>query len=306
MPSAVPLNNAIAQNSLDFNNQNPTNKGGLFRYKINNYESVSSGTISQYTFTNADLNAISVFTGDVNINITPFAAHPGSEILFYSSNGRIKLEASGGSTLYSNIGNFTVPGKAGKLIYTDSNTWFFSSLNTNCYPTSFTDCCEQTRNIYQVGIGNNGNLNTAIKVYADLGADVAFNGLITLDIDAAQYDIINGQASAVTFGCYPASYDTAYTFYTEDVIYPGEVVPIIFYSLASGITPSNYSSLLGKPFFTDTVPSAIYDCSSSNRVAPSSSASYYGSPEQYPNYPVTFLDGYVIGYDGIPYMGIPV
>lgn len=304
MPAAVPLNNAIAQNSLDFNNQNPTNKGGLFRYKINNYESLGACAINQHTFTNADLNAVCIFTYDVNITIPPFATIPGSEILFYSPNGRIKLEASDGSTLYSNIGNFTVPGKAGKVIYTDSNNWFFSSLNTNSFATNYTDCCAQPNSIYQVG--NNGDLNTTIKVYTNAAADVAFNGTIILD-NVAQYDIVNGQASSVLLLCYANYYNTAYTFYTEDISYPGEVTPITFYSLSSGITPSNYNSLLGKKFFTAAPEGGgtpVYDCYSSNAVAPGSIYSYYGSSMQYPSDPVKFLNGYVIDFNGIPYMGV--
>lgn len=301
MPAAVPLNNAIAQNSLDFNNQNPTNKGGLFRYKINNYGALGLGAISQHAFTNADLNAVCLFTGDVNITFPPFNFNPaplaGSEILFYSSNGRIKLEASGGNALYSSIGNFTVPSKAGKLIYTANNTWFFSSLNTNSFGIYASNCCAGFTTVYQVG--SNGSFNIGTKVYTETAANYAFNG--TIVYDAVTYNVINGYASA-TGDCGSGDiYATPYTFYTDPE------TPVTFYSLTGG-SPDNYISLLGKKFFT-LVPSGgnpIYACADNTVVAPSSPASYYGSTAQYPNYPVTFLDGYVIDFDGIPYIGIPV
>jgi hypothetical protein len=310
MPSLVPLNNTIAQNSLDFNNQNPTNKGGLLRYKINDYTRVNYGSVGQHYFTNADLNSVCIFSGDVNIILSSGYLNPapltGSEILFYSAAGRIRLDTSGFS-LYSNVGNFTVPTKAGKIIYTSGNTWYFSSLNTDVFTLNVTDCCSiSAGNIYQVGNNNSGSLDANVKIYADANVTVPFNGIV-YDNLSERYNVINGLASVISDCDSPAYYNVEYTFYTEDIIYPGEVTPITFYSKPGAGTPNNYGTLLGNKFFT-TIPSEnqIYSCYSYSTVAPGSSATYYGDGTQYPSSPVTFLNGYVIDYSGIPYMGSPI
>lgn len=301
MPSAVPLNNAIAQNSLDFNSQNPTNKGGLFRYKINNY-----GAAGTHNFTNNDLNSVCIFSRDVTVtlNSANFTSAPpaGSEILFYSNNGYIRVNTVVGSTLYSTIGNFTVPGKAGKLIYTTANSWFFASLNATSFSTDYTDCCvNSSQAIYQVS--NYSSFDAAYKTYADAEVSVPFNGLTPIQISddpvtISYYNIVNGQASS-TGGCGTETpYDSAFTFYTN------ATTPVTLYSVGS-YDPSVYSNLLGKKFFT-AIPNSgdpIYSCYSTDQVANGASAQYYGSTAQYPSDPVTFLNGYAINYNGIPYMG---
>jgi hypothetical protein len=312
MPSLVPLNNAIAQNSLDFNNQNPTNKGGLFRYNINNYTRVNYGSVGQHSFTNADLNSVCIFSGDVDILLSAGYLNPapltGTEILFYSAAGRIKLVPSGFS-LYSNVGNFTVPTKAGKIIYTSGNIWYFSSLNTDVFTPDVTDCCSiSTGNIYQLGNNNSGSLDANVKIYADANATVPFNGIVQDNLSTTRYNVINGQASVITDCDTAVSYNVEYTFYTEDPIYPGEVTPIVFYSKPYAGTPNNYGTLVGNRFFT-TIPNggnAINSCYSYATVAPGSPVSYYGDSTQYPANPVTFLNGYVINYEGIPYKGSPI
>jgi hypothetical protein len=312
MPSLVPLNNAIAQNSLDFNNQNPTNKGGLFRYNINNYTRANYGWVGQHSFTNADLNSVCIFSGDVDILLSAGyfspAPLPGTEILFYSAAGRIKLVPAG-VTLYSHVGNFTVPTKAGKIIYTSEGDWYFSSLNTDVFPLNVTDCCSISAfNIYQVGNNNSGSLDANVKIYADSGTTVPFNGIVQDNLSNTRYNVINGQASVITDCDTPAAYSTEYTFYTEDLIYPGEVTPITFYSKPYAGTPNNYGTLVGNRFFT-TIPNggtAIYSCWLTGRVAPDSGRTYYGDGTQYPANPVTFLNGYVINYEGIPYKGSPI
>jgi hypothetical protein len=312
MPSLVPLNNAIAQNSLDFNNQNPTNKGGLFRYNINNYTRVNYGSVGQHYFTNADLNSVCIFSGDVDILLSAGYLNPapltGTEILFYSTSGRIRIDTSGFS-LYSNVGNFTVPTKAGKIIYTSEGDWYFSSLNTDVFTLNVTDCCSISAvNIYQVGNNNSGSLDANVKIYADASATVPFNGIVQDNLIFSRYNVINGQASAIAECETAAPYNVEYTFYTEDPIYPGQVTPIAFYSKPYAGTPNNYGTLVGNRFFT-TIPNggtSINSCYSDATVAPGSSATYYGDGTQYPAYPVTFLNGYVINYEGIPYKGSPI
>jgi hypothetical protein len=311
MPSLVPLNNAIAQNSVDFNNQNPTNKGGLFRYNINNYTRVNYGSVGQHSFTNADLNSVCIFSGDVDILLTAgnFIPEPltGSEILFYSAAGRIRLDTSG-VNFYSNVGNFTVPTKAGKIIYTSGNTWYFSSLNTDVFTLNVTDCCNITPTIYQVGNNNSGSLDANVKIYADSGTTIPFNGIVQDNLSNTRYNVINGQASAIAECETAAPYNVEYTFYTEDPIYPGQTTPIAFYSKPGAGTPNNYGTLVGNRFFT-TIPNGgnqINSCYSDATVAPGSSATYYGDGTQYPANPVTFLNGYVINYEGIPYKGSPI
>jgi hypothetical protein len=311
MPSLVPLNNAIAQNSLDFNNQNPTNKGGLLRYNINDYTRVNYGSVGQHSFTNADLNSVCIFSGDVDILLSAGyfspAPLPGTEILFYSEAGRIKLVPAG-VTLYSHVGNFTVPTKAGKIIYTSEGDWYFSSLNTDVFTLNVTDCCSiSVVNIYQLGNNNSGGLDANVKIYADANVTVPFNGIV-YDNLSERYNVINGLASVITDCDTAVSYNVEYTFYTEDPIYPGEVTPIVFYSKPYAGTPNNYGTLVGNRFFT-TIPTGgnpINSCYSNSTVAPGSPVSYYGDGTQYPANPVTFLNGYVINYAGIPYKGSPI
>ena len=306
MPSLVPLNNAIAQNSLDFNNQNPTNKGGLFRYNINNYGQLNYGAVSQHSFTNADLNSVCIFSGDVDIALAAFNFNleplPGAEILFYSTNGRIRIVETG-ALLYSNVGNFTVPTKAGKIIYTSAGKWYFSSLNTAVFSPIVTNCCGSTPPIVcQVGNDNAGSLDPNTKLYESADANFAFNGIVQDTLTSQYYDIKNGLAYSVT-GC-PATvaYSSEYTFYSS------ASTTATFYSLTGAFTPDNYLSLLGIKFF-NAIPNEgnpINSCWANDLVAPGEPAIYYGSAEQYPSDPVTFLNGYVISYSGIPYKGIPI
>jgi len=306
MPSLVPLNNAIAQNSVDFNNQNPTNKGGLSRYKITNYGQLNYGAVSQHAFTNADLNSVCIFSGDVDITFQGFnfnpAPLPGAEILFYSTNGRIRLNDIS-ALLYSNVGNFTVPTKAGKIIYTSAGKWYFSSLNTAVFSPILTDCCGVSPPVvYQVGNNNSGSLDPNIKLYVDPDATFAFNGIVYDTLDEQRYIVINGQATGdgMTVCDTPAVYSSEYTFYSS------ASTTATFYSLTGAFTPDNYYSLLGIKFFS-SIPNEgnpINSCWATDVVAPGSPATYYGSTEQYPDNYVVFLNGYVIDYDGIPYKGL--
>jgi hypothetical protein len=284
MPSLVPLNNAIAQNSVDFNNQTPTNAGGLFRYKVNQY-----GT-NTHTFSSSDLNAVCVFSGDANILLSSsnFAQLPpvGAEIVFYSTAGRVRLNTAGVS-LYANIGNFTLgPNSIGKIIYKGNNEWFFASSNFTSIIYSWTNCCEDFGELYQLRTPNNAALNSNQRAYVDSTLDKPFNGITSYE--GAYYSVVNGYFSS-TAGCSTKDYTTSYTFYSN------ASTPVTFYSV-TGLSPNIYTTLSGSKFFTSSV-AAEYDCYSIDMVASGSAVTYYGSTAQYPGSPLVFLNGYVVNID---------
>ena len=297
MSSVVPFRNAVAQNSLDFNNKNPTNKGGLFRYKINNY-----GAAGTHVFNVSDLNSICVFSGDVNVTLNPlnFSSLPpsGVEILFYSPNGRIRVDTASGASLYTAFGNFTSPGKLGKLIYTSDNKWFFSSLSATPFSIAYTDCCGSiSATVYQVRSSvDAATFSPSRKTYADSDTTIPFNGIFQDPATSYYYNIVNGGSTPVASCDVPSAYSTPITFYTD------ATNTVTLYSSAS-LSPSSYISLLGYKFFTTDIGTPVYSCYSDNQVAPGSTVQYYGSTAQYPSDPVTFLNGYVINYNGIPYSG---
>jgi hypothetical protein len=283
MPSLVPLNNAIAQNSVDFNNQTPTNASGLFRYKVNQY-----GT-NTHTFSSSDLNAVCVFSGDTNVLLSSsnFAQLPpvGAEIVFYSTSGRVRLDTSGVS-LYASIGNFTLgPNSIGKIIYKGNNEWFFASSNFTSVFYSWTNCCEDFGELYQLRTPNNSALNSNQRAYVDSTLDKPFNGVASYD--GSSYSAVNGYFSPG--GCVPTDYTTSYTFYSN------ASTPVTFYSV-TGLSPNIYTTLSGSKFFTSSVES-VYDCYSINMVASGSAVTYYGSTAQYPGSPLVFLNGYVVNID---------
>jgi hypothetical protein len=285
MPSLVPLNNAIAQNSVDFNNQTPTNASGLFRYKVNQY-----GT-NTHTFSSSDLNAVCVFSGDVNVLLSSsnFAQLPpvGAEIVFYSTSGRVRLDTSGVS-LYVSIGNFTLgPNSIGKIIYKGNNEWFFASSNFTAIGDSFPNCCANTEYLYQLRLPTDSVLNLNRRAYVDSTTlDKPFNGIVSYA--GAYYSVVNGYFSA-TAGCSTKDYTTSYTFYSN------ASTPVTFYSV-TGLSPNIYTTLSGSKFFTSSV-AAEYDCYSIDMVAPGSAVTYYGSTAQYPGSPLVFLHGYVVNID---------
>lgn len=294
MPSLVPLNSAVAQSSVDFNNQTPSNAGGLFRYKINNYSSNS------HTFTVADLNAVCIFYGDTTINLSPlnFSSAPpiGSEILFYSTGGYVKIEVSGGS-LYSTIGNYTYgPNGMGKIIYKGNNEWFFASGNFAPYPYSFNDCCGNISGVvYQIKLASEDNIfSSTQRSYTDGNLTVPFNGTVPREFESiiTYYVIANGYPVATQSSCETNAYSTAYTFYTG----PDPVEDAVTFYSVSGLTITNTTSLAGKKFFTSDVGEQ-YDCYTTNAASPGTQNSYYASAASYPDSPLSFLDGYIVNID---------
>lgn len=293
MPSLVPLNNAVAQSSVDFNNQTPSNAGGLFRYKINNYGFTS------HTFNSNDLNAVCIFARDVSPAIPPassFSEPPpvGSEILFYSISGFVRITTYG-ANLYTSTGVYTLgPNWIGKIIYKGNNDWFFSSTNFAAYSYMFSDCCGGiSALVYQIKSVNDADTFISTqRSYVDSSLTVPFNGTVYSQENATYYEIANGYFTTSAASCATNTYSTSYTFYTgPDPIYDA----VTLYSV-EGLNKNSVSSVAGKKFFTSNV-GAQYDCYSTDAVSPGTQNSFYSSIGNYPSSPLSFLDGYIVNID---------
>jgi hypothetical protein len=283
MPSTVPLNNAVAQSSVDFNNQTPTNPAGLFRYKVNTYATAT------HTFTTADLNAVCKFSGDVTVNLSSDnvgSPAPGTEIIISSTGGFIKVAFSGTGSFNYSTGLFTDVNKPAKLVYAGNNKWFFASANRTSNGYSWLNCCSQSSTIYQISDA----FSSTRRSFVNSVLTIPFNGLFQ-DEDTTFYYIVDGDVQPGTFECATNSYTTEYTFYTgADPVADA----VTFYSVA-GLTETNYSNLLGNKFFTSNVGEQ-FDCYETDQVAPGSPLTFYGSTAQYPAHYIEIRDGYVINY----------
>jgi hypothetical protein len=286
MSSLVPLNSAIAQSSVDFNNQTPTDAVGLFRYKINNYT-------GDRTLNGDDINSVCIFSGDTILSLTTGFTNlkVNSEIIFYSVNGYVRVQPGVGVNLYSTNGYYTkgpsISGglsSVGKLICIGTNTWCLAGYNEDYSSYSWTDCCGYLPEVWQVAATNTFHLDA--RVYADSGLTTPFNGVVDAG-SGLSYNVINGWPGA-TASCTAYAYSTSYTFYTGG----GTADAVTFYSVA-GLTPSDYSSLLGKKFFT-AAQGTQFPCYDTSEVSDGTATSYYGSTAQYPASPANFKDGYVI------------
>lgn len=314
MPSSVPLINAIAQNSVDFNNQTPINAGGLFRYKIKNIGYPSGGA---YILTPEDLNSVLIFSGDVTLILssTYFVASgfppAGSEILFYStggagSEGRVFVSAQSNFVLSSYVGPYLQSSNdTGKIIYTGLNgagqgNWTFASPNYNFTLIDLSDCCagSAVNNLYQISTPTS-TYNTSYRSYFENNFVYPYNGVI--NYDGSAYAIVNGYFIDVAMLCgdTEVAYTSAYTFYDASE------TSFSFFTDASDLDPTNYENLLGHKFFIGAAPNEglpMYSCFSDGSEAGAASAvEFYGSVAQIGNSdPVTFYKGYVVNYDGIP------
>jgi hypothetical protein len=295
MPSLVPLNNAIAQSRVDFNNQTPSNAGGLFRYKINNYG------FTAHTFNSNDLNAVCIFARDVSPVMplaSSFSAPPpiGSEILFYSTSGYVRLvPESAGVDLYCSVGNYTLgPNFIGKIIYKGNDDWFFASANFTSYSYSWDNCCgEFGVNLLQIKTVNDENIfSTAQRSYVDTDLTIPFNGTVYAVEATTYYNIANGYNVGSVGSCVNYSYSTPYTFFTGA---DPDADAVTFYSVAD-LTITDTASLAGKKFFTSDV-GAQADCYTSDMVSPGAETSYYSSTASYPGSPLGFRDGYLVQID---------
>lgn len=292
MPSLVPLNNAVAQSSVDFNNQTPSNASGLFRYKINNYGFTS------HTFNSNDLNAVCIFARDVSPTIpaaSSFSEPPpvGSEILFYSISGFVRITTSG-ANLYTSTGVYTLgPNWIGKIIYKGNNDWFFASTNFAKDSYMFTDCCgDISALVYQIKSVNDAQIfSTTQRSYADSSLTIPFNGTVYAEEDTTYYNVANGYNVSVG-ACSTNTYSTPYTFYTGP---DPDTDDVILYSV-SGLNINNTTSLAGKKFFTSDVGDQ-FDCYTTDMVSPGTQNSYYSSTGGYPGSPLSFLDGYIVNID---------
>jgi len=288
MPSSVPLINAIAQNTVDFNNQTPTNASGLFRYKINNYS-------APRIFTDTDLNSVCIFNDvgtivDVYLNSNYFSTTPpvGAEIIFYSTTGNIRINTSGVGYLASSFGPFTTgANSAGKIIHRGGNVWYFASANATPQQYSWTNCCGNGGELYQ--ITNTPGFNYSLRSYFDLGIERPYNGTV-FDYDTQlYYRIVNGVYAANYVECAPTSFGTGYNFYdAPDPIY-GQTVTLY---AVTGLNSADPISLLGNKFFVDQVGQQ-YDCYAASLVP--DGATYYTSTTS-PYYALTFYGSYVSSY----------
>jgi hypothetical protein len=285
MPSTVPLNNALAQSSVDFNNQTLTNPAGLFRYKVNTY------TTKTHVFTTADLNAVCKFSGDVTVIISSAyvgSPVPGTEIIVYSVGGFVKVVFSVDVTFNYSDGVFTDVNKPGKLVYAGNDKWFFASANRNSNGYGWTNCCNEGSDIFQLS----DNFTPSVRVYVDSGLTIPFNGLFQYEDEVSTfYYIVDGDVQPGSFECSTNSYTTAYTFYTG----PDPISDAVtFYSVA-GLTENSYNNLLGNKFFTSNVGEQ-FDCYTTDQVASGTQTTFYGDTDQYPNHYIIIQDGYVINY----------
>ena len=295
MPSSVPLTNAIAQNSVDFNSQTPTNASGLFRYKINN-------RVNNHVFTDADLNSVCIFSGggsitNVFLGTGNFSGVPpvGAEIIFYSTTGNIKINLIDGAILAGSVGPFT-PGaySAGKIIHIGNNVWYFASANAAAQPYNWTNCCGESAatQLYQISVA--GGFNPALTSYFDSNVNYPYNGHVN-DGTNLYYKVVNGVWNNTTISdCNDTKsyYTNQYNFYdAPDPIY-GNTVPL--YSVG-GLNPASPETLMGNKFFISDVGQQ-FDCYAPNTV---SDSTYYTSTTA-PYYALTFRYGYVTSYTYTP------
>jgi hypothetical protein len=287
MPSLVPLHNALSQNSVDFNSQTPINDRGLLRYSVQDYNTNS------HTLTPADFNSVCIFAGDTQLVLNNFGGvtpPTGTEIIFLSRTGYVRV-ATLNASLYTSNGPFTQgPYFAGKIIHLNNNLWVFAGTNWN--PNTFTvnNCCAGTTTIYQ--LNTSAVFDGAMRAYTTGDLAVPFNGTIESYSDPTYYWNIfkNGYLTSTTADdCATYDYSEPYTFYAgPDPIYDA----ISFYSV-SGQTPTVRATLNGNKFFISDV-GIQHDCYATDAVSPGAPLNYYANPGDFPNSPLIFMDGYVI------------
>lgn len=284
MSSHTPLNNAILQSSIDFNNQTVANAAGLSRYTIHNYGATN------VVLSENDLNAVCIFSGNRHIDLpSGLSAAMGAEIILYSTDGFIRLDPDVGTTVYRERGLFSLgAGIALKLINAGTNEWILSGANFNSSAYAYTDCCSASETVYQLRMTD--TFDYTINTYTDPELLIPFNGtVITTSGDppaSYYYNVINGVSSEI-FGCDAEEYTTEYTLYN------GAATPTTVYSV-SGIDVTSAPSIYGHKFFTVAPGGFVSSCTETNQLASGASATYYGSTAGIPGSPLVFLNGYLI------------
>ena len=193
MTSSVPLINAVAQNTVDFNNQTPSNAGGLFRYKIKNIGAPTGGS---YSLLPSDLNSVLIFSGDVTLyaDLNSFGGSGppvGSEVFFYSSGvtsvGQIQVVAQNCILTAENGPFLQSLSDTGRLIYMGldnigSKTWVFASKNYNFQVIDFTNCCvEEAQYAWQIALPG-ASYDSSFKAYVDASFSYPYNGEVYFTI----------------------------------------------------------------------------------------------------------------------------
>jgi hypothetical protein len=287
MSSFLPLNNALAQNSVDFNSQTPTNSSGLFRYKVNTRN-------NNYTFTSTDFNSVCIFNsgglgGLTLATLNSFSPAPpvGTEIILYSTTGSVQI--AGTATLNSATGRFTTGINApGKIIHRGNNVWYFASLSATFYSFNWTNCCSDSVDLYQIGTDSNSNFNPSAFSYTDGNFNIPFNGIVYYETELGSYydKVVNGLVTGSS-NCATSTFSTSYTYYTNTD--PEDPQTVSIYSV-SALTRDQPATLLGYSFFSTAV-GGRQECYSSNRV---SGVTYYINPGGGAS--ITFYNGYVVSY----------
>jgi len=289
MSSFLPLNNALAQNSVDFNSQTPTNSSGLFRYKVNTRN-------NNYTFTSTDFNSVCIFNsgglgGLTLATLNSFSPAPpvGTEIIFYSTTGSVQIAGTGTATLNSTTGRFTTGINApGKIIHRGNNVWYFASLSATFYSYNWANCCGASVGLYQIGTASNSNFNPSAFSYTDGNFNIPFNGIVYYETGGGYYydKVVNGLVTGSS-NCATSTFSTSYTYYTNTD--PQDPQTVFIYSV-SGLNRAQPETLLGYSFFSADV-GVRQECYSSNRV---SGVTYYINPGGGAS--ITFYNGYVVSY----------
>lgn len=296
MPSLVPLNNAVAQSSVDFNNQTPSNASGLFRYKVNDRTASSS-----WVFNDSDLNSVCIFSKSlVTVGLATFSSTPpiGTEIIFYSTGGAVYIYGYGGATLITSKGPYTVPlSGVGKITHIGSNVWVFSSANSAQKSYTWSSCCGGSQSFYYIEGSTPFTSVSASpsRFYTSSGLNIPFNGTILNPVDGLYYNMVNGYWDTGTpaGSCPILVYSSSYTFYTgPDPIYDP---PVTLYSVGA-LDINNPAYLKGHKFFTTSVGNQ-YDCYTTDVVSPGTLTVYYPSLALAPSTPIIFQDGYVVNID---------
>jgi hypothetical protein len=303
MPSFLPLNNAVAQNSVDFNNQTPTNANALFRYKVNNRN-------NNYYFTASDLNGVCIFNsggtaaGSVNnvfLNSNSFSPVPpvGAEIIFYSTTNHINIRLENQAVLRNAKGTLTSgANKVGKIIHVGANVWYFSSAAYRAVEIGLGDCCNGSPYLYQVSAPDTTiSFNSSFLSYTNDSLNALYNGTVSAQVpdtdpqEYTYYKIVNGKVASSGSECTPENFNTGYNFFdSPDPIYGA---PVTLYSV-SGLSLDPPEDLLGYKFFTQDVGSQ-YDCYTANQA----NTTYYTN-DVAPYYSITFTNGYVTSYSYTP------
>jgi hypothetical protein len=287
MAGLVPLQNAVVETSIDFNNKRVSNNAGFHRYNV------LASADTYYTATASDFNSVIVFSGNVTVEINTGATgslNYGAELILISNTGRVKVLDS--DTRFSQG-----PTKAIKLIYTGPGMtgkpykFLYTGAVASVYTISYTDCCNSSANVYQLLRSNAVGFEYDKLIYKDTECTILFNG--TMTNGGSWYSVVSGVAGPGSF-CVPNDYTSVYSyFYTNPAL--SDPYPISLSSvggLSSGNSPSAFT---GNKFFD--APLTALDCFNTGAVT----ATYYYSKSGGDGsvYLCNFAAGYLLSWSQV-------